>query len=269
MGRAHRRDTPGRARSHSSIRPGIRVHFACEVKDLEATAYVDYKASRRMDRFTHLALAAARQAEATPASHRADRRARRRGRCDRDRRPELFEAASTSSTARPLSGQSLLDRADHPQPCLRWVSIQLRTGGPLLAECTACAASRWRSGTDGRDPARPRDVMFCGHGGAGDGEHCRVLRQAGDSRRDDTLSAASRPFDGERTVSCWARVAPSSRDRGGRAAQPRPEIYAELLGPRLSHAILVSIWTLGPEPGPWPASWRWPTQGSRPRTSVT
>ena len=43
---------------------GYFVHFACEVKDLEVTDYVDYKASRRMDRFTHLALAAARQAEA-------------------------------------------------------------------------------------------------------------------------------------------------------------------------------------------------------------
>ena len=40
------------------------VDFACEVKDLDVTQYVDYKASRRMDRFTHLALAAARQAEA-------------------------------------------------------------------------------------------------------------------------------------------------------------------------------------------------------------
>ena len=41
---------------------GFPVDFACEVKDLEVTDYVDYKASRRMDRFTHLALAAARQA---------------------------------------------------------------------------------------------------------------------------------------------------------------------------------------------------------------
>ena len=42
---------------------GYAVHFACEVRDLELTDYMDYKASRRMDRFTHLALAAARQAE--------------------------------------------------------------------------------------------------------------------------------------------------------------------------------------------------------------
>src|ERR1041385_2869672 len=43
---------------------GFPVRFACEVRDLELTKYVDAKASRRMDRCTHLALAAARQAEA-------------------------------------------------------------------------------------------------------------------------------------------------------------------------------------------------------------
>src|SRR4029450_11721501 len=46
---------------------GFPVRFACEVKDLEVAKYVDPKASRRMDRCTHLALAAARQAEADSA----------------------------------------------------------------------------------------------------------------------------------------------------------------------------------------------------------
>src|SRR5207248_10849545 len=40
------------------------VHFACEVKDFDATQWIDRKAARRMDRFTHLILAAARQAVA-------------------------------------------------------------------------------------------------------------------------------------------------------------------------------------------------------------
>src|SRR4029079_19821734 len=43
---------------------GYKVHFACEVKDLDPTEWVDRKDARRMDRFTHLILAAARQAEA-------------------------------------------------------------------------------------------------------------------------------------------------------------------------------------------------------------
>ncbi|HEV8180316.1 MAG TPA: beta-ketoacyl synthase N-terminal-like domain-containing protein, partial [Gaiellaceae bacterium] len=40
------------------------VHFACEVKGFDPTEWIDRKQARRMDRFTHLILAAARQAAA-------------------------------------------------------------------------------------------------------------------------------------------------------------------------------------------------------------
>src|SRR5919204_5959854 len=40
------------------------VHFACEVKGFDPTQYIDRKQARRMDRFAHLIVAAARQAEA-------------------------------------------------------------------------------------------------------------------------------------------------------------------------------------------------------------
>src|ERR671936_2542033 len=40
------------------------VHFACEVKDFDPTDFIDRKQARRMDRFAHLIVAAARQAEA-------------------------------------------------------------------------------------------------------------------------------------------------------------------------------------------------------------
>src|ERR671934_1688722 len=39
------------------------VHFACEVKDFDATEFIDRKQARRMDRFAHLIVAAARMAE--------------------------------------------------------------------------------------------------------------------------------------------------------------------------------------------------------------
>src|SRR5438045_8559531 len=39
-----------------------KVHFACEVKDFDATNWIDRKDARRMDRFAHLAIAAASQA---------------------------------------------------------------------------------------------------------------------------------------------------------------------------------------------------------------
>ncbi|HUI36310.1 MAG TPA: beta-ketoacyl synthase N-terminal-like domain-containing protein, partial [Gaiellaceae bacterium] len=40
------------------------VHFACEVKGFDPTEYIERKQARRMDRFAHLIVAAARQAEA-------------------------------------------------------------------------------------------------------------------------------------------------------------------------------------------------------------
>ncbi len=42
---------------------GYDTTFACEVKDFEATDYIDRKKVRRMDRFAHLIVAAARMAE--------------------------------------------------------------------------------------------------------------------------------------------------------------------------------------------------------------
>src|SRR6476469_554196 len=39
-----------------------KVHFACEVKDLDPTKWIDRKDARRMDRFAHLVLVAAYQA---------------------------------------------------------------------------------------------------------------------------------------------------------------------------------------------------------------
>ena len=82
-----------------------------------------------------------------------------------------------------------------------WVSIELGTRGPLVSECTACAASNMALG-DGFDAIRldRADVMFCGGteapvtpvGLAGFGA-MRAL-----SVRNDDPVAASRPFDGGR-----------------------------------------------------------------------
>lgn len=40
----------------------FKTRFACQVKDFDPTAYIDKKEARRMDRYTHYALAAAKQA---------------------------------------------------------------------------------------------------------------------------------------------------------------------------------------------------------------
>ena len=115
-----------------------------------------------------------------------------------------------------------------------WVSIELGTRGPLVSECTACAASNMAIG-DGFDAIRldRADVMFCGGteapitpvGLAGFGA-MRAL-----SVRNDDPTAASRPFDGGRDGFVIAEGAAVVVLEELSHAQARgARIYAELIG---------------------------------------
>jgi 3-oxoacyl-[acyl-carrier-protein] synthase II len=179
------------------------VTFACEVKGLEVTDYVDAKAARRMDRCSHLLLAAARQAERDAGLDVAS----------------VGEAAGTAigtalggvesfeQTVLQLAGRGP-DRVSPfsivqtlPNLAAGWVSIELGTRGPLLTQSTACAASNMALG-DGLDAIRlgRADVMLCG----GTEAPVTPASVAGFaamralSTRNDDPGAASRPFDGER-----------------------------------------------------------------------
>jgi 3-oxoacyl-[acyl-carrier-protein] synthase II len=179
------------------------VHFACEVKDLDVTKYVDTKASRRMDRSTHLVLAAARQAQADSALD-VETIAERAGVAvgtamgGVESFEESVEQLGTRGPARfsPLRIVQII-----PNLAAGWVSIELGTRGPLLTESTACAASNMAIG-DGLDAIRlgRADVMFCG----GTEAPVTKLANAGfaamraTSRRNDDPERASRPFDGRR-----------------------------------------------------------------------
>jgi 3-oxoacyl-[acyl-carrier-protein] synthase II len=179
------------------------VHFACEVKDFDATDWIDRKQARRMDRFTHLILAAARQAVAD-AGLEIEKEADRIGasvatgigglQSFQDCYDVLIQRGP--DRVNPFSIPAII-----PNLGAGWVSIELGTRGPLLSECTACAASNMAIG-DGTDSIRlgRADVMLCGGteaavtqvGIAGFGA-MRAL-----SRRNDDPMRASRPFDGER-----------------------------------------------------------------------
>ena len=142
------------------------MHFACELKDFEPTTWIDRKQARRMDRFSQLALSAARMAEAdSGVSNRREPGPRRRGQSPR---------GSAGSTAFENCFQSLLERGPDrtspfaivqiiPNMAAAWVSMELGAQGPLAAECTACAASNMAIG-DGLDAIRlgRAEVMFCG-----------------------------------------------------------------------------------------------------------
>src|SRR4051794_32823116 len=212
------------------------VSFACEVKDLDVAKYVDAKSSRRMDRCTHLALAAARQAEAHSGLDVVavgERAGVAVGTAMGG--VESFEQSvvqlDTRGAARfnPFRIVQII-----PNLSAGWVSIELGTRGPLLTESTACAASNMAIG-DALDAIRlgRADVMFAGGTeapispvGIAGFDAMRAL-----SRRNDDPQAASRPFDAERDGLVMGEAAAAVVLEELEHAQARgAKIYAELMG---------------------------------------
>jgi 3-oxoacyl-[acyl-carrier-protein] synthase II len=215
---------------------GFPVRFACEVKDLEVSEVVDSKAARRMDRCTHLLLAAARQAE-------------------RDSGLDVAAVGERAGTAvgTALGGvasfeQTVLSLASRgpervspfsivrtlPNLAAGWVSIELGTRGPLLAESTACAASNMAIG-DALDAIRlgRAEVMVCG----GTEAPVTPASVAGFaamralSTRNDDPEVASRPFDAERDGFVLAEAAAVLvLEELEQARARKARIYAELAG---------------------------------------
>jgi 3-oxoacyl-[acyl-carrier-protein] synthase II len=216
------------------------VSFACEAKDFDPTEWVDYKASRRMDRFTHLALAAARQAEQSAGLEIAAE-------------PERVGAAVATGIGGLKSFEACVAVLDErgpdrvnpfsivqiiPNLAAGWVSMELGTKGPLLAECTACAASNMAIG-DGLDAIRlgRADVMVCG------GTEAPISRvgiagfaaMRAISRRNDDPARASRPFDADRDGFVMGEAAAMIvLEELERARARGATIHAELLGYGLS-----------------------------------
>src|SRR5579871_2910839 len=179
------------------------VHFACELKDFEPTTWIDHKSARRMDRFAQMILAAARQAEQDSG-------------VDISADPERVGASIATGIGGLRSFQDCYDVLLHRGPdrvspfsipCIipnmgaGWVSIELGTKGPLMSECTACAASNMAIG-DAMDEIRMgrADVMIAGGSeapvtrvGVAGFDAMRAL-----SRRNDDPERASRPFDRDR-----------------------------------------------------------------------
>jgi 3-oxoacyl-[acyl-carrier-protein] synthase II len=214
----------------------LSTRFACEVKGLELRDFVDQKAARRMDRCTHLALAAARQAESDSGLAIASI-AERVGAAIATALGGVasFEAAVLQMSRRGADRVSPFSVVQTlPNLAAGWVSIELGTRGPLLTECTACAASNMALG-DGLDAIRlgRADVMFCG--GTEAPVTAVTVASFGAMRalsaRNDDPAAASRPFDRDRDGFVLAEGAAvvvleeleHARARGAR-------IYAELCG---------------------------------------
>jgi 3-oxoacyl-[acyl-carrier-protein] synthase II len=212
------------------------VRFACEASDFDPTVWIERKQARRMDRFSQLALSAARMAEKDSGISVAAA-------------PDRVGAA----VATGIGGlqafedclQVLIERGPDrtspfsiiqiiPNMAAAWISMELGTQGPLATETTACAASNMAIG-DGLDAIRlgRADVMFCG------GTEAPVTRvgiagftaMRALSQRNDDPKRGSRPFDAERDGFVMGEAGAvlvleeleHARARGAK-------IYAELLG---------------------------------------
>ncbi len=175
------------------------MHFACELKDFDPTDWVDHKSSRRMDRFAQMILAAARQAEQDSG-------------IDIAADPERVGASIATGIGGLKSFQECYDvlRDRGPDrispfsiPCIipnmgaGWVSIELGTKGPLMSQCTACAAANMAIG-DALDAIRLGRVDVMLAGGQRGARHARRRRRL---RRDaGALTAKRRP------EACFAAV---------------------------------------------------------------
>jgi 3-oxoacyl-[acyl-carrier-protein] synthase II len=212
------------------------VHFAAELKEFDPTTWVDRKAARRMDRFAQIILAAARQAEADSGIDVSDDPVRVGAsiatgigglRSFQDCYDVLLARGPDRTS--PFAIPSII-----PNMGAGWVSIELGTKGPLMSECTACAASNMAIG-DALDQIRLGrvDAMFAGGTeapiaavGIAGFDSMRAL-----SRRNDDPTRASRPFDRDRDGLVMGEAAGVIvLEELGRARRRGARIYAELLG---------------------------------------
>ena len=212
------------------------VHFACEVKGFDPTDFIDRKQARRMDRFAHLIVAAARLAERDSGLDIASEPDRIGAaiatgigglKAFQDCHSELLERGP--DRVNPFSIPEII-----PNMGAAWVSMQLGTQGPLSSQCTACAASNMAIG-DGADAIRlgRADVMLCGgteapvtEVGIAGFSAMRAL-----SRRNDEPEKASRPFDAQRDGFVMGEAGAIVVLEELEHAQARgAKIYAELLG---------------------------------------
>jgi 3-oxoacyl-[acyl-carrier-protein] synthase II len=212
------------------------VHFACELKEFDPTQWIDRKAARRMDRFAQMILAAARQAESDSGVDVAAEPDRfgasiATGIGGLHSYQECYHVLLTKGPDRvsPFSIPSII-----PNMGAGWVSIELGTKGPLMSECTACAASNMAIG-DAMDAIRigRADVMFAGgteapitEVGIAGFDAMRAL-----SRRNGDPVKASRPFDRERDGLVMGEAAAVLvLEDLERATARGAHIYAELVG---------------------------------------
>ena len=215
----------------------FRTHFAAEIKDFDPVLYVGKQDARRMDRFLHLAVAAAKEALADASFDMAQHDPRRvgihigSGIGGVNVLLEQYEVMRTRGPRRvsPFTVPGLM-----PNSAAAYVSIMTGARGPALALSTACATGSHSLGEAAEIIRRGKaDVMIAGGSEAAIVGHAAAgFESLGAlSTRNDDPARASRPFDAGRDGFVMAEGAgvlilerlDQARARGAR-------IYGELIG---------------------------------------
>jgi 3-oxoacyl-[acyl-carrier-protein] synthase II len=213
------------------------VRIACEADAFDPSNWLDKRNIRKLDRFTHFAIAAARMAEADSGIDVASE-PDRVGASIATAQGGVASLAECCAQADSMRIQPSLVTAFMPNMAAGWVSMELGATGPVTAPCEACAASAMAIG-DGYDAIRlgRAEVMLCGGSEAG----VTPLAIAGFaamralSRRNDDPERASRPFDAERDGFVMGEgAAVLVLEELDHALARNAKVYAELAGYGLS-----------------------------------
>lgn len=182
----------------------FKTRIACEVKDFDATRYVDRREARRMDRFLHFAAAAGQEAVADAKLEKGQHDSRRVG---------VFVGSGIGGVHTLLEQNDIL-RERGPRrvspftvpglmlnSAAAYLSIMIGARGPNLALATACATGSHAIGEAANIIRRgSADIMIAG------GSEAAIVPMAmagfenmgALSSHNDEPAGASRPFDAGR-----------------------------------------------------------------------
>jgi 3-oxoacyl-[acyl-carrier-protein] synthase II len=216
---------------------GLDVHVAAEVKDFDASPYLDRKEMRRNDRFVHYAMAATRQALDDSGFEITDENA--------DDVGVIIGSGIGGLTTCHDQFRVLFDKGpDRVSPffitmfitdiAAGYVSIQIGARGPNFATVSACATSANAIG-EAAEMIKRGDAIAMIAGGT---ECCITPMGIGAfgsmhalTRHNDDPARASRPFDAERDgflMGEGAGILILEEEEHARARGAR--IYAEVAG---------------------------------------
>jgi 3-oxoacyl-[acyl-carrier-protein] synthase II len=220
---------------------GEEVQIAAEVRDFDPRAYMDFKAARRMSRFSQLAVAAAAQAVESSGLAIDER--------NRDDIAVIINTGGGGIGEIEIATRVYLDAGGQrvspfmvpmlsPSMAACQVSMQHGLRGPVIASVAACASSV-QAFVDAERLIRHREADVVIAGGTESAivpvALAALANMGALSKRNDAPAAASRPFDAARDGFVFGEAAgvmviESAEHASRRGAQP----IASLLGGALT-----------------------------------